>query len=271
MTCTLGDQRSDPTPGRQTRVCIFCSPRGISVKDRAAMNEEERDPITGQMRLTPERSERSSGERTTGIYISCSVSTRSAKKNKDAARWMQTKIHGVMALRSCPEDPDGEREHHGFDDALGEILSQKYGFTIVKKTYADARPPRPRVDQKKFKSAQAQRTRDTEKDEIHKDMAEIVTNYQHAYQQSEMEKAGVKGQIETLDRAPVTDTERQKGPCEKLQAGRKKGAAIAEKTAEMAKAKEREKARRSKHTSRKTHGTSTTATAPAGDIQDMAL
>lgn len=175
---------------------------GISAKDRAAMNAKERDPITGQMRLTPHaRAVRKVLRSQDNRHIHFVFRERQIGE-KSKVRWMQQKRYGVMALRSCPEDPDGEREHHGFDDALGEILSQKYGFTIVKKTYADGR--RKTVSQSKYKADQKQKIRDIEKQEISKDMAEIVTNYKHTYQQLETRKAGIKDQINELERAPET-------------------------------------------------------------------
>lgn len=71
-----------------------------------------------------------------------------------------------MALRSCPADPYGAHEHYGFDDTLGEIVANTFGFAIIKKTHADTRP---RVGQKQYKANQKKKSRDIEKEEIRKD------------------------------------------------------------------------------------------------------
>lgn len=217
---------------------------GISAKDRQEMDEKERDPITGQMRLTPHaRALRKVLRGEDNRHVHFVFRERPlGEKTKDSVRWMQTKIHGVMSLRSCPEDPDGEREHYGFDDALGEVLANKFGFTIVKKKYDDPRPPRKRVGQKKYKARQKQKIRDIEKAENRKDMEEIVQNYQQDYQQLEEQKAGVNGKIIELDRTPETPVtqhqERQERLKKKMQTGKEKGTALADKSREMAKAKE---------------------------------
>lgn len=231
--------------------CFSVHRGGISAKNRAAMDEKERDPITGQMRLTPHaRALRGAIRGEDNRHIHFIFRERPiGEKSKDSVRWMQTKIHGVMCLRSCPADPDGEREHYGFDDALGEILTNTFGFTILKKTYIDTRP---RVHQKKFKAAQKQKIRDIERAEIHKDMAEIVQNYRRDYQRAESQKVGITERINDLDRAleiPARkDHKNHERLPEKLQTGQKKSAAIVEKTAELAKAKQTHEQKNTQHT-----------------------
>ncbi len=207
----LGDRLCNLVLGTRHEYAFSLHRGEIPVEYRRQMDEKERDPLTGKMRLTPRarairRVIRSEDNR--HIHVTFKELPL-GQKDKKTVRWMQEKKHGVMLLRRHPLEPDGTRARHGFDDALEEILSQKYG---IKPGTSTPETRRNRVSQEVYKVRQREAILAAEIEETQHDIDEIITAMREDQTRWEEIKQSYNDQIRALEKGLVSPSEKPRSP-----------------------------------------------------------
>jgi|GEM_PF-2084379 len=207
----LGDRICNLVLGDRHEYAFSLHRGEIPNEYRREMDQMERDPLTGKMRLTPRaRAIRKvlRSEDNRHLHVTLKELPIGAK-NKTSVRWMQEKKHGVMCLRRHPLEPDGTRARYGFDDALEEILLRDYGIKPGTSTYETRRP---RISQEVFKVRQKEAILAAEIEETQRDLDEIIASMREDQSRWEEIKQSYDDQIRALGKGLVSPSERPRSP-----------------------------------------------------------
>lgn len=207
----LGDRICNLVLGDRHEYAFSLHRGEIPKEYRREMEAKERDPLTGKMRFTARarairRVIRTEDNRHLHVTFK---ELPLGRKDKKTVRWMQEKKHGVMLLRRHPLEPDGTRARHGFDDALEEILSQKYG---IKPGASTPETRRPRISQEVFKVRQKEAILAAEIEENQHDLDEIIAAMREDQVQWEETKQSYDDQIRALEKGLDPSGKRPRSP-----------------------------------------------------------
>jgi len=207
----LGDRLCNLVLGTRHEYAFSLHRGEIPNEYRRQMDEMERDPLTGKMRLTPRARAirkviRSEDNRHLHVTLK---ELPIGQKNKTSVRWMQEKKHGVMLLRRHPLEPDGTRKQHGFDDALEEILLQEYG---IKPGASTPETRRNRVSQEVYKIRQKEAILVAEIEENQHDLDEIIASMREDQGRWEEIKQSYDDQIRALEKGLDPSGKRPRSP-----------------------------------------------------------
>lgn len=207
----LGDRLCKLVMGDRHEYAFSLHRGEIPKEYQRQMDEREQDPLTGKMRFTARaRALRKVLRSEDNRHIHVTMKELPiGQKNKTSVRWMQQKVHGVMLLRRHPLEADGTRVKYGFDDALEEILLQKYG---IKPGTSTPETRRPRISQEVFKIRQKEAILAAEIEETQHDIDEIIASMREDQGRWEETKRDYEDKLHALQKGLDPSSRRPRSP-----------------------------------------------------------